>query len=429
MQGEVVGGRFRLEELLETRGMNDLYRGTDRETGSSVAIRVLSDRWSRHAPSIERVLAETRRATSLAHPTLVPIVHVGTTSSGAPCSVMPWLDGTDLGRLLVGGRTMEASDVAAVLSCVASALDALHAARIVHRTLTPSRILIVDREPYVLLGGFGFGPLVAPEGDVGGRPTGTVAGQAVLDYIAPETDRGADSDERVDVYALAAIAFRVMVGSPPFDAETNLVRAIVARQDQAAPTLSESLRAPVPPDLEAVMRIGLAIDPSERYATAGAFVGDLARAVSGQPRRGRTGGNEAVPSELVRAAIDRTRARASETSPFERETGEIALSASPFDKATVRVETIGPVEREPTAPFEIEVVSAPAEPARAATRAHEAAPTTIRVAASEHDVSEAPVALEVGAGQRAWPAALLPIVIGILLLAAITVALFARTIT
>lgn len=388
--------------------MNELYRGTDLTTGAPVAVRVLSARWSYYPPSVERAIEEVRRASALGHPGLVPVLWAGRDPTDRPCVVMPWHDGTDLGRLLTGGRSILAHDVAALLSPVAAALDALHAAGIVHRTLTPSRILLSEWPPHVLLGGFGYGPLVAPEGDSDARPTGTVAGQAVLDYIAPETDRGAAADARLDVYALAAIAFRAIAGAPPFEPESNLVRAIVTRQVSRPPSLSERMRAPVAPELEAVMRTGLAVDVEQRYATAGAFAGDLWRVLNGMPAQGRTGAIVEVAPRIVREAISRARHAGHDGRRYESDTGTLRVK---FDRETARFVTPSPEGGESgaprratprddaTVPFEIDrkaatceievEVEAPREERRPAqTR------PAIRVSASERLASDPPPSVE-----------------------------------
>ncbi|MEQ8460702.1 MAG: serine/threonine-protein kinase [Sandaracinaceae bacterium] len=354
----VLASRFRLDALIDGRGMGDLFLGTDLVKARPVAVHILAERWTTHGPSVARFLEDVARISAIGHPALVRAIGVGRMRSGRCYRVMPWLGAGHLASVLETKGRLAPDAVAALLVPVAHALDALHAFGRVHRALTPAKIHLIPVEPWVQLGGWGLGPLIAPEGDDDGRPTGVTTGPMMLDYVAPEFDRGAASDHRVDVYSLAAIVFRAISGRAPFPDAMGLVRALVDRQTQPAPSLSAALRAPVPQRLDEVVRRGLAPDPAERYGSASAFIRDLWLTANGLDADDDTSLDE-VPDDATREAVMASLPERDSHDPFERDTSEV-LEALPSDRIeSVAVSTIIPVAGDGETTEEVWIESAP----------------------------------------------------------------------
>ncbi len=300
-------GRFEVHGLVHARGMGDLYQAHDERR--PVAVKVFSPRWTRDSEATDRFLAEVRVAGELVHPVLSPPLETGRLASGRAYVASPWIEGKDLADVLSRGP-LDPRLAADLLAPIASALDALHAAGIVHRTLSAAKVRVtLEPTPRVLLTGHGAGPLVLAQ-RVSTSP-------ASIDYVAPESE-SSESDARVDVYALAVLAFRMIAGGFPFPAHGAASRALLDRQRADPPSLRRVAKRPFARDLEAVIRRGLARHPDHRYATAGALAGDLREAL-GLPRANEAmeptveallAAKGATPARLVRrpretpAAID-----------------------------------------------------------------------------------------------------------------------------
>jgi serine/threonine protein kinase len=139
-RGDVLEGRFEIEERAGAGGMGEVFRARDLQSGERVAVKILLGEAGAHAA---RFTLETRALLSLSHPSIVRYVGHGTAASGEPYLVMEWLNGEDLSkRLLRGALGIEES--IDVVSRIAGALSAAHSRGIVHRDLKPSNIFLVD---------------------------------------------------------------------------------------------------------------------------------------------------------------------------------------------------------------------------------------------------------------------------------------------
>lgn len=267
-----VAGGSEVHGLVHARGMGDVYQAHDGQR--PVAVKVFAPRWTRAAEATDRFLAEVAAGGGLGHSALALPLETGRLPSGRAFVTTAWIPGKDLADVLSRGA-LDPRLAAELLAPVASALDALHSAGIVHRTLSASKIrLTLDPVPRVLLTGYGAGPLLLAQG-VSTSP-------ASIDYVAPEAELP-ESDGRVDVYALAVLAFRMIAGAFPFPAHGAASRALEDRQSADPPSLRRVARKPVPRELEEVVRRGLARHPDHRYRSAGELVGDLREAL-GLPR-------------------------------------------------------------------------------------------------------------------------------------------------
>ncbi|APR81297.1 Adenylate cyclase [Minicystis rosea] len=253
--GQVIGGRFELQRLAGTGGMGAVFQGLDRETGASVAIKVLRGSTPAGAARLSR---EARALASLDHPAIVRHVTHGLTPEHEPYLVMEWLDGEDLAALLERRRL----DVAETLSLgvrIAEALGAMHARGIVHRDVKPSNIFLVGGEVSAAkildLG------LVRPDDHTQLTQTGAFVG--TLGYMAPEQARAGQSvDARADVFSLGCVLFKCVTGTAVFEAEK--VMAILAKILLEKPPLASERCLGLPPDLDALLARMLSKEPADR---------------------------------------------------------------------------------------------------------------------------------------------------------------------
>ena len=183
-----------------------------------------------------------------------------------------------------------------LISQVAEALDAAHADHLVHRDIKPSNILVTSSD-FVYVVDFGIAR------SIGGRQTSlTITGATIgtLDYMAPERFTGHDVDGRADVYSLACLLHECLTGAPPFRGKD--LPALMYAQLYSDPPEASSLVEGVPPALDAVIARGMAKDPADRFATAGALAAAAREALLSEVP---------TPQMMQRSTHDRNRTNAS----------------------------------------------------------------------------------------------------------------------
>jgi serine/threonine-protein kinase len=257
-----IGG-FRLEELLGRGGMGVVYRAEQPGLDRKVAVKVIAPGHAADARFRERFAREARLAAALDHPNIVPVYTTGE-DGGQLYLVMRYIDGVNLAERL-RGDPLPLADVAAIVSQVASALDAAHARGIVHRDVKPANILLVDHEPpHAYLTDFGI------TRELGGTEGLTQAGAFLgsLDYAAPEQATGAGP--RADQYSLGCVAYECLTGRPPFGGRRD-VEILWAHANEAPSPIGAEAD-------EAVLR-ALAKDPDERWPDCTSFAQHLASAL------------------------------------------------------------------------------------------------------------------------------------------------------
>jgi serine/threonine-protein kinase len=272
-------GPYTIEELLGRGGMGEVYRAYDTETDREVALKVLPAALAGDAEYTERFRRECRAAARLREPHIVPIHRFGEID-GRLYLDMRLVEGSDLGTWLAAHGPLSPAAAVAVVSQVASALDAAHAEGMVHRDVKPSNILlagVTDRvDPdrvFAYLFDFGIASSTAA-GEDGEQLTrsGTVPGSVA--YLAPERFHGVPADRRVDVYALACVLHQALSGRQPFAGD--LPTLMHAHLSVPPPPIG---RPDVPAALEEVAARGMAKDPDQRFPTAGALAAAARAAV------------------------------------------------------------------------------------------------------------------------------------------------------
>jgi serine/threonine protein kinase len=254
----------RIEEVLGTGGMGVIYRATELRLGRPVALKLISADWASDPALRERFEREARLTASIDHPNVIPVYGAGE-EDGHLYLVMRYVPGTDLHALMRRDGRLEPRRAAAIVSQLAEALDAAHAAGLVHRDVKPANVLLAG--PHVYLGDFGLTRLM----ESGERFTESGAWVGTVDFMSPEHLRGEPCDARSDVYALGCVLFAALTGRPPFRRQT-VPATMSAHLHEPAPYPSE--HAPVPAGFDGVIARAMAKRPEDRYPSAG----DLGRA-------------------------------------------------------------------------------------------------------------------------------------------------------
>ncbi|MEJ8279391.1 serine/threonine-protein kinase [Pseudonocardia spirodelae] len=272
-EGSVLGGRYELRSLLGEGGMSQVHLAHDRELGRPVAVKLM--RGSGEPDDVARLRDEARAAAAIDHPGVVT-VHDAGESGGAAYVVMSYVEGDTLAQRVDRSGPLDVAEAVRVAVAVCDALGAAHAAGVVHRDVTPGNI-ILRPDGAVVVTDFGIARL----GEGAGRTrTGHVIGTPL--YLAPEQGRDTGRlDGRADLYSLACCLFTALTGRPPFTDPDPF--AVVMAHLRATPPRPSTLRAGIPPALDAVLLRTLAKDPAHRPRDAAALAAALRAAVGAPP--------------------------------------------------------------------------------------------------------------------------------------------------
>jgi eukaryotic-like serine/threonine-protein kinase len=263
VRGDIFPPRYQDVRDLARGGMGNVFRATDTALGRTVAIKLLAERYADNEEIRRRFKNEALAAARVSRaPHTVTIFDVGE-AQGQPFIVMELLEGGSLEERLRQGRP-SSEEALRWLGQAAAALDAAHAAGVVHRDVKPGNLLLDDRDD-VNVADFGVASAVGLDSLT---MTGTVVGTA--GYLSPEQARGERATPASDRYALAVVAWELLAGKRPFESDTPTAEAI-AHVNAPVPSLSW--------ELDPVFQRALAKDPAARYASAGEFVDALRAAL------------------------------------------------------------------------------------------------------------------------------------------------------
>ncbi|MHA7649449.1 serine/threonine-protein kinase [Mycobacterium sp. ML4] len=258
-------GPYHLTRLLGRGGMGEVYEAEHSVKGWTVAVKLMSETVSSDPVFRERMKREARIAGRLQEPHVVPIHDYGEID-GQMFLEMRLIEGTDLDDLLTRYGPLPAPRAVAIITQIASALDAAHAVGVMHRDVKPPNIL-VTRDDFAYLVDFG---IASAKTDEKITQLGTAVG--TWKYMAPERFSSDEITHRADIYALACVLFECLTGNAPYRSD-NAGVLISAHMINPIPRPSAA-RQGIPRSLDAVVARGMAKKPTDRYPSAG----DLARA-------------------------------------------------------------------------------------------------------------------------------------------------------
>jgi serine/threonine kinase PknH len=253
-------GPYHLKRLLGRGGMGEVYEAEHTVKEWTVAVKLLSETFSKDPVFRERMKREARTAGRLQEPHVVPIHDYGEID-GQMFLEMRLIEGTDLDGVLKRFGPLAPPRAVALITQVASALDAAHAAGVMHRDVKPQNIL-VTRDDFAYLVDFGIASATTDEKLT---QLGTAVG--TWKYMAPERFSNAEVTYRADIYALACVLYECLTGSPPYRADSASV-LVTAHMMDPIPQPS-ALRPGIPTAFDAVITRGMAKKPADRYASAG----------------------------------------------------------------------------------------------------------------------------------------------------------------
>ena len=258
----LLATRYRLIERIDEGGAGEVWRARDEKLDRDVAIKLLG-------PDADdafraRFADEARRAAAVVHPNVVTVFDEGRDGADA-FMVMELVPGKTLREIVAERGPMPPHEVSRLIRQVAAALDAAHAAGVIHCDVKPANV-IVDPDGTAKLTDFGIARAARD------RDEQELLGTAR--YIAPERVEGGPVTARTDVYGLGLVAYELLTGRPAFDGATS--EELVRERLVGPPPSLRLARVGIDERLDPIVGRALATAPDRRYASAGAF----ARALS-----------------------------------------------------------------------------------------------------------------------------------------------------
>jgi len=270
LEGQTIGGRFRLDQRLARGGFGVVYRGVDTSDDRPVAVKVLSPpRGGEGKAHLERFRREGLAALQVDHPNAVEVLAQGVTDAGLPYLVMELLSGETLRDRLARERALPVGDALEIGAAVAACLASVHQRGVVHRDITPANVFLhrpaASAAVIPKLLDFGLAKLDA---ELGGF---TVTRKSELlgtpHYVAPERVTGGAVGPPTDVFSLAVVLFEMLTGELPFPPTDDAWEAIYSRVHRTPRALS-SADATLPCRLDELVAACLDRDPERRPTAA-----------------------------------------------------------------------------------------------------------------------------------------------------------------
>lgn len=273
--GAALAGRYRLQRLIATGGMGQVWEAVDNRLGRRVAVKVLKPEFSSDPEFIERFRAEARNTAMLNHPGIASVHDYGETEldgeGRTAFLVMELVNGEPLNSVLKRTGRLSLRHALDMLEQTGRALQVAHSSGLIHRDVKPGNIMITPTGQ-VKITDFGIAKAVdaAPV-----TQTGMVMGTA--QYIAPEQALGQDATAASDVYSLGVVGYEVLSGRRPFTGDGALTVAMKHIKEPPPP-----LPAELPPNVRELIEITLAKNPGSRYRSGGPFADAVAAVRSGR---------------------------------------------------------------------------------------------------------------------------------------------------
>lgn len=372
--GELLKGKYRLEELLGTGGMGEVYLARNTLVDRDVAIKILHPHLVTNTEVMGRFMREAKAANAVQHPNIVDVIDIDSDEHGSPFIVQEYLQGQDLSqRLEPPPHRLSARQAVELLIPIVDAVGAAHERGIVHRDLKPDNIYLAEVAgeivPKILDFGISKVPLEeeakrrtgagsGPD-DTGARLTMAGAGLGTPYYMSPEQIRDpASVDARTDVWAIGVIFYEALTGTMPFDAED--VAGLFAQIQTQDPVDLRRVATDVPRGLSAIVHRCLSPEPTARFPDAKTLASALREqaAVLGEEVAPRVASSPARPSMAQRDMVTADSASAappSRSSLPSMESLELDLptSSKPHAKPKRKRPAAAPVQSDSDDPFDL----------------------------------------------------------------------------
>lgn len=262
MSPQLLAERYELGERLGSGGMSTVVLANDRRLERQVAVKLLAEHLADDRQFVSRFRREALAAARLVHPNIVQVYDFGLDQASARhFIVMEYVAGQSGAEILRERGTLPVDEALALLSQACLGLDHAHRHGVVHRDVKPGNLLR-SADGVVKLADFGIAKAVSEESSI--TQVGSVLGTAA--YLAPEQAAGAEATVRSDIYSLGVVAYQLLSGRLPYDAQSLTELALM--QQRELPPLLDQVNPEVTPELAAAVDRALALEPGDRYPDA-----------------------------------------------------------------------------------------------------------------------------------------------------------------
>lgn len=255
-QGVSFGNRYELQSRIAIGGMGEVWEATDHVIGRTVAIKILKDEYMGDPGFLERFRAEARHAALVNHEGIASVFDYGE-ENGSAYLVMELVPGEALSTVLERDGALSADKTLDIVAQTASALQAAHAAGLVHRDIKPGNLLITP-DGHVKITDFGIARIAD---QVPLTATGQVMG--TVQYLSPEQASGHPASPATDTYSLGIVAYESLAGKRPFTGESQVAIAMAQINEQPPP-----LPPTVPIPVQNLVMAMIAKKPNDRPSSS-----------------------------------------------------------------------------------------------------------------------------------------------------------------
>jgi tRNA A-37 threonylcarbamoyl transferase component Bud32 len=265
--GAMVGG-YRIERRLGEGGAGTVYVAEEPTIKKRVAIKVLRGGLAEDPAMAARFEREARAVNEVRHPGVIDVFAIGRLDDGRPYLVMSLLEGRSLREEIGTRERLPAAEAWRIAREVAAALDAVHAAGVIHRDLKPDNVFLEragEGPPRVRVLDFGIAKIEEPLVDEPMKLTATGTPLGTPAYMAPEQWWGTGVTARTDQYALGAMLYEMLAGRPPFPSQ-SFAELVQQHVHEPPPPLSTA-GVEVPEAVQALVSRLLAKAPEDRFSS------------------------------------------------------------------------------------------------------------------------------------------------------------------
>ncbi|MBQ2085219.1 MAG: Stk1 family PASTA domain-containing Ser/Thr kinase [Oscillospiraceae bacterium] len=264
--GRRLDGRYQIDRQIGVGGMSYVYKATDLNDGSTVAVKILKDEYAGVTDLVRRFRNESKAVRMLSHENIVKVLDVNYSDS-VQYIVMEYLEGITLKQYMEKYGVLNWKQTVSFSEQLLKALQHAHDRGIVHRDMKPQNVMIT-RDGKLKVMDFGIARFSRSS-------LHTITDKAIgtVHYISPEQAKGDETDSRADIYSVGVMMYEMCTGKLPFDADSPVSIALMQISEQAK-NISD-INPDVPDGLQRIIEKAMEKDPNNRYQSAGAMLTEL----------------------------------------------------------------------------------------------------------------------------------------------------------